>query len=83
LREIKLFKFNEIWIRNLDRIPVQCADKLAENGERQGDRETEKQKIELDKEKPKMLNYFEINCICSSLGEPKFWTFLQDRNRGE
>jgi hypothetical protein len=70
--ETKLFKFNEILIRDLDRIPVQCADKLPENGETERARETEKQKIELDKENPKMLNYFEINCICSSFGEPKF-----------
>jgi hypothetical protein len=31
----------------------------------------EKQKIESDKEKPKVLNCFEINCISSSLEEPK------------
>jgi hypothetical protein len=40
--------------------------------ERQRDRETEKQEMEFDKEKPKMLNYFEINSICSSFGEPTF-----------
>jgi hypothetical protein len=64
-RETKLFKFDEICILDLDRIPVQRADKLSENGER------EKQKIEPGKKLPKMLNYFEINCICSSLGEPE------------
>jgi hypothetical protein len=32
------------------------------------DREAEKQDIEPGKEKPKMLDYFKINCICSSLG---------------
>jgi hypothetical protein len=26
-----------------------------------------------------MLNYFKINCICSSFGEQDFWTFLRDR----
>jgi hypothetical protein len=29
----------------------------------------EKQEIEGGKEKPKVLDCFEINCICSSLGE--------------
>jgi hypothetical protein len=32
----------------------------------------EKQKIESDKEKPKVLDGFEINCICSSLGETEW-----------
>jgi hypothetical protein len=32
----------------------------------------EKQKIEPDKEKPKVLDCFEINCIFSSLGESEF-----------
>jgi hypothetical protein len=36
------------------------------------DKETEKQEIEPGKEKPKMLDYFKINCICSSFGEPDF-----------
>jgi hypothetical protein len=35
-----LFKFNEIWILDLDCIPVQFADKLPENGKRQRNRET-------------------------------------------
>jgi hypothetical protein len=35
----------------------------------------EKQKIEWGKENPKGLDCFEMNCICSSLGEPEFSTF--------
>jgi hypothetical protein len=35
------------------------------------DIETSKHEIEPGKEKPKMLDYFKINCICSSLGEPE------------
>jgi hypothetical protein len=37
-----LFEFWIICVGDLDCIPVQCADKLPENGERQRDRETEK-----------------------------------------
>jgi hypothetical protein len=44
-------------------IPFQCREKLPENGER------DEQKIELDKEKSKVFDFVEINCICSSLGE--------------
>jgi hypothetical protein len=42
--------------------------------ERDRDRgtETEKQEIELGKEKLKMLDDFKINCICSSIGELEF-----------
>jgi hypothetical protein len=35
-------------------------------------REIEKQDIEPSKEKPKMLDCFKINWICSSFGEPAF-----------
>jgi hypothetical protein len=30
-----------------------------------------KQEIEADKQKPKVLNRFEINCISSPLGDPE------------
>jgi hypothetical protein len=43
--------------------------------------EREKQEIEPDKEKPEVLDCFEINCICSSFGEPELGMFLQ--NGGE
>jgi hypothetical protein len=46
--------------------------KMEKDRETEREKETEKHEIELDKEKPKRLNYFEINCICSSFGEPKF-----------
>jgi hypothetical protein len=44
-------------------ITFQCGEKLPENGERN------KQKIEPNQEKSKVLDCFEINSICSSLGE--------------
>jgi hypothetical protein len=45
---------------------------IGRKAETQRDRETEKQEIEPGQEKPKMLDYFKINCICSSFGEPDF-----------
>jgi hypothetical protein len=58
---------------DIDRVPFQCADKLPENDERKKD----KHEIEPDKEKPKVLNPFEINCICSLLGQSKLSVFHQ------
>jgi hypothetical protein len=42
--------------------------------ERKKERERKKEKHEIgpDKEKPKVLNPFEINCICSLLGQSEF-----------
>jgi hypothetical protein len=40
--------------------------------ERQRDKETKKQEIEPSKEKQKMMDYFKINCICSSFGDADF-----------
>jgi hypothetical protein len=34
--------------------------------------ETAKVEIDRGKEKPAMLDYLKINCICSLLGEPEF-----------
>jgi hypothetical protein len=55
-------KFCNIYVRDIDadihididHIPFQCGDKLAENEERK--KEKEKHEIELDKEKLKVLN---------------------------
>jgi hypothetical protein len=49
---------------DIDRITFQCGDKLPEMKKEQ---EKEKHEIEPDEEKSKVLNHFEINCICSSL----------------
>jgi hypothetical protein len=37
----------------------------------------EKQEIQSDKEKPKGLGGFEINCMCSSLEQSEFLIFLE------
>jgi hypothetical protein len=72
-------KFCKICVRDIDididididRIPLQCGHKLLENEER------EKHEIEPDKEKPKVFDRFEINCICSSLRQSEFSAFVQ------
>jgi hypothetical protein len=69
-------KFCKIYVHDIDididinRIPFQCGDKLQENEEKEREREEkEKHEIRPDQEKPKVLNHFEINCICSLLGQ--------------
>jgi hypothetical protein len=58
---------------DIHHIPFQCGDKLPENEneekEKEKQKEKEKHQIEPDKEKPKVLNPFEINCICAVLGQ--------------
>jgi hypothetical protein len=66
-------KFCKIYVLNIDidRIPFQCGEKFPENEKRK------KHEMESDKEKPKVLTPFEINCICSSLGQSEFFIFLE------
>jgi hypothetical protein len=47
------------------------------NAERNS-RKVEREKLEIEpgKEKPKAFDCFEINCICSSNGEPEWGRFL-------
>jgi hypothetical protein len=66
-------KFCKIYVLDIDRISFQCGGQFVENEERK----KEKHEIESDKEKPKILNRFEINCICSSLGQSEFRIFLE------
>jgi hypothetical protein len=48
-------------------IPFQCEAKLSEDEEKE--KENDKHEIEPDKKRLKVVNSFEINCICSSLGQ--------------
>jgi hypothetical protein len=53
------------------------------NAERNSRKCSEKQKIHSDMQKSKVLDCFEINCICSSFAKSKLRTFLQDGREWE